>query len=620
AGAASGAAPAAAAWRIVIALAAACALLLVAAGWGWLRPQAPAPEIRYGLALPPAAALQTGASAPTPAPDGSYLVYLGPGPAGESQLWIKRRDHYAPVPIAGTEGAGTFAVSPDGQWIAFTGPAAGAVRKIAVAGGTSVLLTGQGAALSAGLAWLDQKTLVFANADANGISEVSAGGGSPRLLWKSDSLPRTFGISPLPGGRGVLFNTCGATCVKGNLYALDTRTRKAQLVRSGTGGPAVYLPAGYLAYLTGDNALVAVPFDLDRLAITGSPIPIADSLSPPVSSGDTPFQVSASGTLVMTVGGGLTAARYEMEWVDQTGRMTPVDTGWTFRLTSLLGNEGWALSPDDKRLAIGLSTSAGDAIWVKWLPSGALQRITYDTVPAYRPRWTRGGQFITFMAASSARGFAMHRADGTGSDSTLVRGGFDEGIVTADGKWYLLRRGAFGAQAGGRDIVSFRPGVDTVPQPLIATPFDEEAVMPSPDGHWLAYQSDETGKTQVFVRPFPNVNAGKQQVSRDGGRAPLWSRDGTKLYYLRGDNMMMAVRVTPGATLGLGEPQALFRVPTSMTGVGIEDFSAYYTPWDITRDGRFIMARSLSGASVAQPATIIVVENWLANWKRSLKK
>ena len=619
AGASPGAAPAGTSRRLTLGLAVVCALLLVAAGWGWLRPQAPAPEIRYGLALPPTAALQTGASAPTPAPDGSYLVYLGPGPAGESQLWIKRRDRYAPVPIAGTEGAGALAISPDGKWIAFTGPTAGAIRKIAVDGGTPVQLMGQGAALSAGLTWLDQQTLVFANANAHGISEVAAAGGAPRLLWKSDSLPLTFGVSPLPRGRGVLFNACGATCVTNDLYVFDMRSRTVHLVQRAVRSPAAYLPTGFLAYLT-DNALVAVPFDVDRMAITGSAIPIADSLSPPFSSGNTPFQVSASGTLVMTVGGGLTATRYEMEWVDQTGRMTPVDTGWTFHLTSLLGNEGWALSPDDKRLAIGLSTSAGDAIWVKWLPDGALQRITYDTTPSYRPRWSADGRFVTFVGASVTRGFAMRRADGTGSDSTLVPGGFDEGVVTADGKWYLLRRGAFGAQAGGRDILSFRPGVDSVAQPLIATPFDEEAVMPSPGGHWVAYQSDETGKTQVFVRPFPNVNAGKQQVSRDGGRAPLWSRDGTKLYYLRGDNMMMVVRVTAGATLGLSEPQTLFQVPPSMTGVGFEDFSAYYTPWDIARDGRFIMARSVAGASDAQPATIIVVENWLANWARSLKK
>jgi eukaryotic-like serine/threonine-protein kinase len=606
--------------RAFVGLGALSVVLLVAAAWGWLRRPAQAPEIRYGLALPPPAALLTGASAPTPAPDGSYLVYLGPGASNGSQLWIKRRDHYAPVPITGTQGASEFAISPDGKWIAFTGPAAGAIRKVSVDGGTPLLLLSQGAALAAGLAWLDQNTLVFANADADGISEVSAAGGSPRLLWKSDSLARAYWVSPLPHSRGVLFNTCGTTCMVGNLYAFDMRTRTAHLVRRGLGGPEVYLPTGDLAYLTDDNALVAVPFDVDRLTISGSPIPIADSLSPLLSTGVTPFRVSASGMLVMVVGGGLTAARYEMEWVDQTGRMTPVDTGWTFQLTSRLANEGWSLSPDDKRLAIGLSTNAGDGIWVKWLPNGALQRITYDTTPAYRPRWTHDGQFITFVGASSTRGFAMHRADGTGTDSTLVPGGFDEGVITADGKWELLRAGAFGALAGGRDILSFRPGIDRAPQPLIATRFDEEAVMPSPDGHWVAYQSDETGRTEVFVRPFPNVNTSKQQVSRDGGRAPLWSRDGSKLYYLRGDNTMMVVHVSARATLSLSDPTALFRVPTTMTGVGIEDFSDYYTPWDIARDGRFLMARSLSSASVEQPPTIIVVENWLANWKRGLKR
>jgi hypothetical protein len=131
----------------------------------------------------------------------------------------------------------------------------------------------------------------------------------------------------------------------------------------------------------------------------------------------------------------------------------------------------------------------------------------------------------------------------------------------------------------------------------------------------LAYQSDETGHTEVFVRPFPNVDSGKRQVSSGGGVAPLWSRDGRELFYLSGDNNMMAVRVAAGATLQLGEPTVLFRVRDELLNVE----TAFYTPWDVARDGRFIMARTVH-ASSAEAGALIVVENWLEEWRRTLKQ
>ena len=179
-GAAAGGAQAGMSRRTVRALAVMAAVLLVVALWGWLRPRPAAPEIRYGLALPADAALLRGTSAPTPAPDGSYLVYAGPGAASGSQLWIKRRDQYAPTPINGTAGAASFALSPDGKWIAFTGPTPGPLRKVSVDGGVPVTLVGDGAGLYSGVTWIDQQTIAYVNAGPNqlagtrGISEVSA--------------------------------------------------------------------------------------------------------------------------------------------------------------------------------------------------------------------------------------------------------------------------------------------------------------------------------------------------------------------------------------------------------------------------------------------------------------
>ena len=151
--------------------------------------------------------------------------------------------------------------------------------------------------------------------------------------------------------------------------------------------------------------------------------------------------------------------------------------------------------------------------------------------------------------------------------------------------------------------------------PLLATPFDEEAIALSPDGKWIAYQSDETSRTEVFVRPFPNIDAGKKQVSTRGGVAPLWSRDGRELFYLSGDKNMMSARVAAGPMLQVSEPVRLFHVRDELL---IPD-ATFYTPWDVARDGRFIMARVVGGAQV-RTGSIIVVENWIEELKAKVKR
>jgi len=342
------------------------------------------------------------------------------------------------------------------------------------------------------------------------------------------------------------------------------------------------------------------------------PVPLGERLAS--NAGNDLFRISASGTLVMAVGGTDLAGRtFEMVWVDRAGRETPVDTAWNFHLTANANNHGWALSPDGTRLAVGISTGAGDDIWVKPLPRGAAYRVTFDPGSDSRPRWRADGRFVTFRADRIPSGLYQHRADGTGADSLLVEGVIDEGMVTADNRWLVLRQGSVGQVAGGRNITGVRLGTDTTPVPLLATDFDEMAPALSPDGRWMAYQSDETGRTEVFVRPFPNTDAGKTQVSSGGGLAPLWSRDGTELFYLSGTNDMMAARVTPGAGLDIGAPEVLFHVRDELLGVE----ALYYTPWDVARDGRFIMAR-LVGGDLNQTGALVVVENWIEELKRTM--
>jgi serine/threonine-protein kinase len=312
-----------------------------------------------------------------------------------------------------------------------------------------------------------------------------------------------------------------------------------------------------------------------------------------------------------------------MVWVDRDGRESPAaDTGWAVNLSEYGSppDVGWALSPDGRRLAIGAHSGAGDDIWIKQLPNGPLSRLSFDSAAELRPRWTRDGNSVLFSSVRTGlRQLYRRNADATGSDTLVFSDprGIFESVLSGDGKTLVLRTGGI-TGGGGRDISIARLGVDTAPRPLISTPFDEEAIALSPDGKWIAYESDETGRTEVFIRPFPNTDAGKQQVSTNGGGSPLWSRNGRELFYVNGARSMVAVAVGAGDKLQIGEGKTLFHLR--------DDYylhkSEYYTPFDISPDGRrFIMARQRvsTGAGVqAQP--LVMVTNWFEELKAKTRK
>jgi len=259
-------------------------------------------------------------------------------------------------------------------------------------------------------------------------------------------------------------------------------------------------------------------------------------------------------------------------------------------------------------------TDAGDDIWVKELPRGPVSRISYDPAPDARPRWTPDGRGVVFLSsARSAQGIYQHRADGAGKDSLLVGGAIEEGALSLDGKWLVFRGGSNGQLSGGRDIMGVRRGADTAKVPLVVTPFDEEAIALSPDGKWIAYQSDETGRTEVFIRSFPNTDTFKRQISNGGGLAPLWSRNGQELFYVSAAKDMMSARVGTGASPSVNPPVPLFRLPDELLRVEY----IYYTPWDVAPDGRFIMARLRRNES--NVSTVVVTENWLTELKARMK-
>jgi hypothetical protein len=327
--------------------------------------------------------------------------------------------------------------------------------------------------------------------------------------------------------------------------------------------------------------------------------------------------VASDGTIIIRAGGrALSSAEYTMVWIDRAGREAPIDPAWSLRMTVQGGNVGWALSPDGRRLAIGLATDAGDDVWIKELPRGPLSRLTFDSVPDWRPRWAPGGRTLTYVSYRHAAGeLHQRRADGTG-DAELLLGpplSIFEAAWSPDGRWLIARTGGTVGQVGGRDVVAFRPGIDSVPAPLVATPFDEAAIALSPDGRWLAYVSNETGRSEVYVRPFPAAAAGKWQVSIDGGVAPLWARNGRELFYVNGKREMVAATLVPGPSWQLGERRALFRLRDDLYLAGGEN----YTPYDVAADGRFLMARRV-GTEALQAIPLIVAENWFSELRQKV--
>ena len=535
---------------------------------------------------------------------------MGPAARG-TQLWLKPRDQRDATPLAGTDGVRNFTFSPDGRWIAF---AAGIeLRKLPVTGGAAVPISDSVSNFQS-IAWLDDGTIVYVVPGFRALVQVSEGGGARRVVW-SDSAASLAHVTPLPGGRGVLFTRCRGGCAEADLYVLDLKKRETKLVQSGA-LKGFYAPTGHVVYVRHDGALLALPFDLDRLEVRGTPVPVREGVSlldavyPLIS-------LSAEGTLAYRTGNaGSLQARYRIVWMDREGRESTVDTAWTFRPTVFGGNVGWSLSPDGSRLAIGMNTEAGDDIWVKQLPTGPALRVTFDSAGDFRPRWLPDGRTLVFSSQRRQRGLYRRPADGTGDDELLLAGDIFEGQVSRDGQWLVARAGGQVSQVGGRNIGALRLGTDSVLTPLVATTYDESEIALSPDGRWLAYVSDETGRPELFIRPFPDVNSARFQVSTNGGVAPLWARDGRELFFLDGNRDMVVVPVAPGTELKLGTRRALFRLDEEI----YPETRDYYTPFDISPDGRqFIMARRVRERNVAE-VPLDMTLNWFDDLRQKVEQ
>jgi serine/threonine-protein kinase len=296
----------------------------------------------------------------------------------------------------------------------------------------------------------------------------------------------------------------------------------------------------------------------------------------------------------------------EVVWVTRDGAATPVQAGWSVVPSS---NPGLALSPDGRRLALSVRASGSEDIWIKELGGGPMTRLTFAGTNI-RPEWVADGRSVMYLSRQAGGNEDLHvrSADGTGTERTLldVNRTVFEVVRTRDPAQLIVRLGV----PPTRDIYLYQLG-DSVPRPLLAEAFEEVAPALSPDGRWMAYASNESGRYEVYVRPFPAVDQGRWQVSREGGSEPCWATNGRELFFRAGDNTLIAAGVTPGPSFVIGAQRPLFSTAAFLTGSN----HAYYAV--APDDRRFLFVRSLGGTQAAGPAYVTIVDHWLDELRAS---
>ena len=625
--------------RFVVPALAAVAVLAAALGTvAWLRPLRTSHVARYVTSLGTSGALDgmTLRVEGTLSADGSSLVFRDPLTA-PGRLYVKRRDELTARPLVGTEdGSGPF-FSPDGEWIGFF--AHNQLRRIPSAGGASLKLADSVDPVFNQGAWLDDGSIVFYDVTTRTLRRLRSGAAAPEVIvtpamigGRSPWLP-----APLPSSRGFLFtahltNCIGpVSCRPSRVYVFDARANAVRALFEDAIG-AWYVPTGHVLYLTSAGTLMAVPWDNSALAAAGSPVPILDGIQAPG------FLVSKEGTALYLLGRpefapGATP-NSSVVWVERSGRVEPVDSTWqvnTGGTYDSLGNTsetGWgiALSPDGRRIALTLLTDQGTDIWIKTLPAGPVSRLTLDPGHDLAPAWTPDGRSVTFLSdrpippdtTRRAGRFALWQQAADGADQPrLLWGGnsASDGFVSPDGRWIVLGATGSPKSSSTHDILAARSGEDTVARAIVATGVDEQGAALSPDSRWLAYVSNEQGEPEVFVRPFPNANGGKWQISSGGGSAPLWSHDGREIFYVSGGKMN-AVAIHPGPPFSSDPPRALFQIPDRVRAGSPARGTFSISP----DDQRFLMVRENSWAEMAGTPTLVVVENFFDELRSKLKK
>ena len=533
-------------------------------------------------------------------PDGARLVYVGD--AGR-QLFVRAMDALEPRSVYTGAPRGPF-VSPDGNWIGFA--ESGELKKIPIGGGPAVTLATLDAPTSRGATWGADDTIVFATTNPEtGLQRVSAQAGPVTILTRPD---RERGEADhgrpewLPDGHNVIFTITPLTggLEKARLAVLDLRTgTRIALPR---GGSAVqYASSGHLLYAA-DGTLWAVPFDPAHPEAAGTPVAVVRDVVTS-DSGVVYSAVAQNGTLAYVGGGTISQSRRTLVWVDRQGRETALATPPRAYVHP-------RLSPDGTRIATFVADQELD-LWLWDLKRATLSRLTSSAGVDTFPEWTPDGRQLIF---SSQRAGALNvfrqPSDGAGAGDRLTESVSAQAgtSVTSDGRALIFTETT---AATGDDVMQMMLDGTRAITPLVQSPFAERNGIVSPDGRWLAYESNDSGHFEVFVRPYPNVNGGRWQLSTNGGARPLWTRDGRELLYVSPSGAIMRVGVSTGSPLTATAPTLLVK-------------EGYFTQpgnpgrtYDISPGGqRLLMIKEAAGSAPSSQSGIVVVLNWAEELKQ----
>ena len=522
-------------------------------------------------------------------PAGNQLAYVAVR-SGERQIYLRALDSLEARPVPGTEGALCPFFSPDGNWLGFF--SGGSLRKVSASGGVPLKLTIANAANSFGASWGSQGTIVFAP-NVGALQQVSDAGGSPHAVTQlAIDRGETMHSWPdlLPGDGAVLF-AAGPAHPQIAVESLRSGVQR-NLALNGT--LPRYAASGHLLFAQGGN-LMAAAFDPVRLQVTGAAMPVVQGVLE-LASGAAQYSVSTTGSLVYVPGTAQAEAR-QLVWVRRDGTEEPLPAPARDYVYP-------RLSPDGRRLAVGIREQESK-IWLYDLGRDTLTRLTFGGSADENPVWTPDGKRLAFISSRAGPpNIFWQMADGSGGVDRLTTDPYANvpSAFSRDGR--LLAFTEINPTTG-YDIWVLRLD-DRKPQLFLRTPSYESAPSFSPDGHWLAYVSDESGQFEVYVQPYPGPG-GEYQISTDGGTEPVWNPKGQELFYRSGDRMM-AVEVTTQPSFSLGKPRMLFQ-GSYVTTLGTYPF------YDVSSDGeRFLMLKPTE--RITSLTQIVVVQNWFEELKR----
>jgi hypothetical protein len=519
-------------------------------------------------------------------PAGDSVIYTASLPNRPPQLFVRALGRLDVEPLAGTEGAWSPFLSPDASRIGFS--ANGQLKQVPISGGNASTITDDAWGYST---WGSDGYIYYSRGYTGGLYRVAESGGEPEPVTKLDAESGDFGHwhpELLPGGRYLLYSRWRTTVKDCAIGRHDLRTGEDELLIDGGCFPR-YAASGHLLFVRG-GSVMAVRIDVDDGRLTGTPVVVLDDVYISPGDGWTALDVAENGTLLY-LPESRAGDRSMLALVDLNGNVTPLD-----RRRRAYGSV--RVSPAGTHLALHVREGIHDDIWIYDYERGGLRRFTVDGINK-TPIWTADGSRVAFQ--SLRRGpFDIHSKplDDSEEVSPVFVSPEDEtpGSWSSDGRRLLFTR-ADDVGIGNIGLYS-----DDEKEMLIATPFREQRPQWSPDGRWFAYESNASGRDEVYVVPYP-LGGGRSQISLEGGTNPRWAPDGKTLYYWH-DDALWAAEIDTRTDLRAGRPRRLF---------GKEQLGGSVSEYDIHPDGkRFIMLLSERGSST--PIEIVV--NWFVELER----